>query len=177
MAWNNTTAVGVDHPAANGPRLLLAEHHREIEAACDDLRASTYEDDSFDLIACYRSFEQAVREHMSAEEDVILPAYAKADPEEADAIRTQHAALRHELYQLGVEVELHCVHAESLEQMVRTLRAHAGYEDQGMYPWAQVHLPLHTSRELFVRLGRSLRKLAQRRRYAASQSPGPAAQH
>lgn len=152
--------IGLDYPANNGPRLLFADHHEKIEKACDALRAATYGEDSLELIARYRTFERAMLEHMAAEEEQILPAYAAEAPDEAAEIRATHDELRRQLYGLGVEVELHCVRAESLEQIVKTLRAHAAREDARMYPWAQVHLPLRTKEELVTRIARSLRSLA-----------------
>jgi Hemerythrin HHE cation binding domain len=156
------SSKGLDAGAGNGPRLLLADHHREIEAACRALLACTYADDPFQLIAQYRAFEHAVLDHLAAEEEVILPGYAEAAPAGARAIRADHAALRQQLLAVGVEVELHFVRAETVCRLIDQLNAHAAREDASMYPWAQLHLPLPAKRRLFVRIGRSLRALARR---------------
>jgi hypothetical protein len=155
-------AAGLDAGAANGPRLLLADHHREIEQASKALRACTSEGCPRALIEQYRVLEHAVLEHLEAEEVVILPDYTRYDPEAAYAIRDEHAAIRKLLFEVGVEVELHVVRPETLQRLIDTLHAHGAREDVSMYPWAQVHLPLSTKRRLFVRIGRSLRALKPR---------------
>jgi hypothetical protein len=105
-------------------------------------------------------FERAVLEHLEAEEGPLLPAYAAHAPQDASAIRDEHAAIRKLLFRIGVEVELHLVRLETLQTLIDTLHAHAAREDVSMYPWAQVHLPLSAQGRLFVRIGRSLRELA-----------------
>ncbi len=142
-----------------GPRLLLAEHHHALERACRALLGYTYQDDPRELILQYRRFERSTLDHLAAEEELILPAYADEAPDDARVIHDDHVQIRQLLFRLGVEVELHVVRAETVERLVTTLQAHAAREDSAMYPWAQVHLPLSPRRQLFVRLGRSLRAL------------------
>lgn len=153
--------IGLDDLANNGPRLLFADHHEQIEKACGSLRAAIYAEDPIELVSRFRTLEHAVLEHMAAEEEQILPAYAVERPDDAAAIRTTHEELRRRLYELGIEVELRCVRAESLERLVEALRTHAAREDLQMYPWAQVHLPARTKRELVKRIGQSLQRLAR----------------
>ena len=164
MLLNPPLPRGLDRPASAGPRLLLADHHCALDAAYDALRAAARADDHAALVASYRGFEGAVSEHIAAEEDLILPAYEAACPADAGRVRAQHVDLRNQLFALAVDVELHCVRVGQLDQLIATLREHAAREDRGMYPWAQVHLPLTGRRRLFVRLGRSLRTLAGGRR-------------
>jgi len=154
-------AAGLEAGATNGPRLLLADHHRQIEEACSALRACAQVNGPRALVEQYRAFEQAVLDHLEAEETVILPDYAADHQEDAYAIREEHAEIRTLLFRIGVEVELHLVRLETLQGLIDMLHAHAAREDASMYPWAQVHLPLSTKRRLFVRIGRSLRKLAE----------------
>ena len=157
----DVSSNGLDAKASNGPRLLLADHHRAIEDACRALLACTYGDDSLQLIAQYRTFEHAMLEHLAAEEEDILPAYEAAAPADARAIRDDHAALRQQLFRIGVEVELHLVRAPTVRELIEQLHVHAAHEDATMYPWAQLQLPLSTKRRLFVQVGRSLRALAR----------------
>jgi hypothetical protein len=139
------------------------EHHVELEAACEDLRSCVRADDARGLITRFRSFEHAVLAHLQAEEVEVLPAYARAACADAAAIRAAHEEVRRQLFRIGIEVELHCARAESLERLVDTLRSHAAHEDRGMYPWAREHLALQTRAELFARMARSLRLLARER--------------
>lgn len=154
------TTAKLESPTVNGPRLLFPDHHCQIEAACDALRASAVTDDPRDVTTCYRSLERAVLEHLRAEEDSILPAYAEHAPADAESIHAAHDELRRQLFRIGVDVELHCVRAEALDRLVAGLRAHAAHEDREMYPWAEAHLSTPTKRELFERMAHSLRALA-----------------
>jgi hemerythrin-like domain-containing protein len=157
-------AAGLDAGAANGPRLLLAEHHREIENACMALLGRTYADEPRALVAQYRTFERAITEHLEAEEHLILPAYALDAPDDAQALRSDHDTIRLALTRVGIEVELHLVRAHTVEALVDALRAHAAREDAGMYPWAQVHLPGEARQKLVNQIGASLRDLLLRPR-------------
>lgn len=155
------TPTAHDHPATQGPPLLFADHHDQIEAACDALRACAHTGDLRDVITRYRSFERAVLEHLKAEEEEILPAYARHAPADAESIRATHDELRGQLYRIGVDVELHCVREKTLDRLVTALQAHAAHEDRKMYPWAERHLTPPTRRELFKRLTHSLLALAR----------------
>lgn len=163
MTADVVRTAGIDTGRSNGPRLLLADHHGEIDAACRALLVATYQDDPRALIEQYRRFERATLDHLAAEDELILPAYAEHDPADAGAIRDEHFAIRQLLYRVALDVELHVVRAEGLKRVIDTLRAHAAREDASMYPWAQVHLPLSVKRKLFVRIGRSLRMLGRSR--------------
>jgi iron-sulfur cluster repair protein YtfE (RIC family) len=147
---------------------LLADHHREIDAGCQALLAGTYADDSLELIEQYRTFEHAILEHLAAEEELVLPSYAEAAPEDARRLQNDHAALRERLYEVGVAVELHAVRAQTLSALVDQLRIHAAREEEALYPWAQEHLALPAKRQLFARIGQSLRELARRAEARAS---------
>lgn len=115
-------------------------------------------------------------DHGLSEDTIILPGFEGHAPAEAHALGLEHAAIRKLLLQLGIEVELHLVRLETVKHLIDTLHAHAAREDAWMYPWAQVYLPLSARRQLFVRIGRSLRVLAAlRARVTAPPPPTPAA--
>ncbi len=158
-----TSHQGLDAGPANGPRLLLAEHHRALEEAGSELLARTYADEPRSLAAEYRVFEREVLDHLAAEELVILPGYQAAAPREAAAIRADHAEIRQQLFRVGLEIDLHLIRAHTVERLLSQLREHALREDMAMYPWAQLNLPLSTKRRLFVRLGKGIRRLASLR--------------
>lgn len=157
---NDTLPATRSRPrVAVGPRLLLADHHLDVEDACFALRSCECEDDPRELVQRYRDFEAGLLAHIETEDLHVIPAYAAADPADAARVRSEHASLREQLVALGVEVELHVVQPHTLEQFVQTLREHARHEEQGMYPWAQGSLPLANKREIFASVGRSLREL------------------
>jgi hypothetical protein len=154
-----SSATGLDAGAVNGPRLLLAEHHHALEEAGSELLACTYADEPRALAQEYRVFEREVLDHLAAEELVILPGYQVDSPGDAAAIRADHAAIRQQLFRVGLEIDLHLIRAHTIERLLSQLREHAQREDTAMYPWAQVHLPLSTKRRLFVRLARGIKTL------------------
>lgn len=157
---------------ATDPRAMLVEHHRVTEEACTALLARTYADDPLELVTHFRVFERALLEHIAAEEELILPEYASHAPEDAQAIRADHAAIRDALNRVGIEVELHVIRAHTVERLVASLRAHAAREDGGMYPWARENLSPSTHEELIQRVARSLRELLEiRRRPAPGSQP------
>lgn len=150
---------GLDAGPANGPRILLADHHRGIEKAFKTLHAAVLADDCRNIVDEFRCFERAILEHVQAEEEVILPAYELFNPKDAAVIRADHARIRDQLTTAAIETELHKMRAARLTKLIETLRAHAAHEDRHMYPWAQVHLPLSQRQMLFLRLSKSLRSL------------------
>ena len=155
---------GMQAPASqldkSDPPLLLSAHHEALHAACNALRAHTYGGDALELIARFRAFENALLQHLVLEECEMLPAYELEDPFHAAAIRHDHVEIRALLSQLGLEVELHVARATTIERLLAMLRAHAAREEEWMYAWAECNLSNATRRELFVKLGRSLRALA-----------------
>ncbi len=157
LSYEQRGLEAIEH---NGPRLLFAEHHRSLHRAGEDLMGRAHEDDRFSLVAEYRTFEHQILEHMRAEEDVILPAFAEVDPVEAAAIREGHDAIRKQLEQTALEVELHCVRIETIASLLATLDDHAKREDRTMYPWAQVHLSDESRTAIGTRLMSGIRALA-----------------
>lgn len=145
------------------------EHHRALETACQALLAQTYSDDPRELVLHYRLFERSMLEHLAAEDDLILPAYAEYAGADARSIRDEHVAIRELLFRVCVDVELHIVRVATVKDLIERLQVHAAHEDAAMYPWAQDHLPLSTRRQLFVRIGRSLRALVRQRPAAATE--------
>ncbi len=154
-----------------GPRLLLADHHHALETVCAELRAEVYTDHTLSLIDGYRRFEHAMIAHLAIEEH-LLPSYSEWSILGAAQIRLQHMELRAQLFRLGVEVELHQARAERFQALIDTLQRHLRLEEATLYPWAEQHLPLHTRRSMFVRIGRSLRDLVKLRARHAAGSVG-----
>ncbi len=125
------------------------DRHLELLDACRDLRVDA---SHWDALAA------SLREHMAAEEELIIPAFQLTDPEEADELRTEHAHLRALLDEIGEHVHRHGVHAERLRRLDTTLRAHAAREDASLYAWAERHLPVVARRQLLLRISHWLRR-------------------
>jgi hypothetical protein len=141
-------------PPRRGLDLLLPDHHRRIEAKCRQLLACACEDDSRELVTRWSDLEAELLDHIAAEEQVILPAYAAHAPADADRIRDQHARICSLFTPIGVDVELHEVRLARLHELVDVLAAHSADEDAGMYPWAVHNLSLVAQHMLYVRISR-----------------------
>jgi hypothetical protein len=145
-------------PAARrGLRVLLPDHHARMLSKCRELLACAYADDRRDLTASWNALEAELHDHLAAEEELVLGAFAAAEPSDAEVIRVQHARLRELLTPIGVEVDLHQIRVERLRRLIDGLTAHALFEDATMYPWAQAHLSNVAKHALFVRIGRWFR--------------------
>lgn len=78
--------------------------------------------------------------HMEAEERYVLPVFAHIDPTEARELLREHGALREELLELGIAVDLHCARCERSRDFADLLMRHAGREEALLYRWADQHL-------------------------------------
>jgi hypothetical protein len=136
--------------------LLLPDHHRRLETRCRALLACAQGDDPRELIASWRELEVELLDHMAAEEESVLPSYAKHAPEDAKQLAAEHVRLREIASALGLEVELHAVRIARLEKLVAALHAHGVHEDTAMYTWAQANLGEVAQHLLIARLGRWL---------------------
>jgi hypothetical protein len=143
-------------PPRRGLRLLLPDHHRRLDARGRELLACAYTDETRELVAAWCELESELLDHIAAEEEVILPGYAKHSPGDAQRILDDHARIRELMTPTGVEVELHLARATQLQRLIAALEAHADHEDAFMYPWAQENLPQLAQHLLFVRIGRWL---------------------
>lgn len=140
-----------------GLRVLAAERHLELEEAFEELEHAL-SDEPHALAARWRVVEAALRDHLDAEEDLIIPAYQLTAPEEADELRTEHARLRELLGQVELDIRQHVLQPQRLRHVLELLRRHAEREDASMYPWAERNLPLVVRRQLFVRISHWLRR-------------------
>jgi hypothetical protein len=145
----------------DGPLILFAEHHRILRRAAEDLLACCYEDNCRALIAEFRIFERQLIEHMTVEEELVLPAFAAIAAEEAAAILEAHRALRKQLERTAVDVELHSIRIASIRTLLAALDASAEHEDRTMYPWAQMYLPKAARDVIAERMFASVRKLTR----------------
>ena len=136
--------------------LMLPDHHRRLADAGRALLACAHTDDSRELIEAWRALETELLDHMAAEEEIILPGYAKHAPDDAKRIASDHARIREIASALGLDVELHEARITRLERLIGALEAHARHEDAVMYPWAQANLSEVAQHLLMARIGRWL---------------------
>ena len=122
-------------------KTLMMEHSREIETMCCELRGRSYADEPHELVQAYRRFEREMLDHLDLEERTLLPGYAMCAPDDARKLSDEHSELRQRLYRLAIDVELHAVRAEAIDNLVTRLREHAAHEGAGLYAWAAEHVP------------------------------------
>jgi hemerythrin superfamily protein len=87
-----------------------------------------------------RVIERELLEHMAAEERMVFPAYQQAEPETAQDLRDQHAALRERALEIGVAIQLHTIRSAQLQRFIDEMCAHARHEEASLYRWAQGNL-------------------------------------
>jgi len=150
--------------AKPGRRLphFVAQRHHELEAAFQDILRE-HGVNPHALAARWDELDAALRDHMAAEEELILPDFQLTAPEEGDALRTEHAQIRELLTAIGHDVQHHQIHTARLHQLVSLLHAHARREDAALYPWAEDSLPRPVRRQLLLRIGHWLRRLSAQR--------------
>jgi len=119
--------------------MLAGDHHR-LDRAFDRIVTRAYGGDFQQIEAEWSTFQNALLDHLDAEERHLLPALAKDRPAEAQALYDDHARIRAHLLQLGVDLDLHCLPADRVEAFVEVLRAHAHREENIFYPWVDRQL-------------------------------------
>ena len=118
---------------------LTADHVR-LERLFEDVLARLARNDRDETRAAWSEFERALTAHLDAEEKLVLPAFAFANPEEARAIAAEHERFRAKLLELGVAVDLHTLRLDDAKDFVGELHAHGRREDALMYRWAEKNL-------------------------------------
>ena len=115
----------------------LHGQHARLVGLFDELIAEARKDDRSKLREAWTVFEKSLRAHITAEEEELLPGYAKVNPTEANAVAQDHAFFRSSLTEFGVDLDLHLVNASAVASFGHRLRTHAANEDKGLYPWAK----------------------------------------
>jgi polyisoprenoid-binding protein YceI len=131
-------------------RAVLSQDHDRLERQFESILAEASGGDPIALRKAWQEFESELIHHFDDEEAHVLPAFAQQRPTEASALLHEHQRIRGDLTTLGVDLDLHCLPAERVVDLVANLRAHARREDDLLYPWA-AH-----------RLGEAARKRAER---------------
>jgi hemerythrin superfamily protein len=115
---------------------MLAGDHDRLDREFQVLVTRATGGDRQQLEAEWLAFQRALLGHLDAEEKHLIPALAQDRPREAQILLDEHAQIRGQLLQLGVDLDLHCLRAERVEAFVNSLRAHAHREENIYYPWA-----------------------------------------
>jgi hemerythrin-like domain-containing protein len=146
------------------PKLDLREsfraQHAKLDGQLEDMLSLVRGDDREAMRTCWARFEEALLAHLNLEEMHLLPLVARAEPEQARRIREEHEKIRTRLGEIGLALDLHTARAEQVETLAAFLRAHAAFEDSGLYTWAERELPAQTRGHLLRRLRDRLTEVA-----------------
>lgn len=128
--------------------LLIADH-----VALEDTFRRTvgkfYGEDPDATRAQWSVMSAQLEAHLRAEEHFMLPRFERSYPEEALQIRREHGQIRASLLQLGIDLDLHSLRAETVSAFIEDLRAHARREESLFYVWSREGL-LHAEHQLAV---------------------------
>ncbi len=122
------------------PQELLRSDHSCLEALFGELLEDFADGHQGEIRSTWTEFERRLLAHFENEELFILPLFERVNPEEAAAVRAEHAWIRQLLSELGVGVDLHLVRLELARDFIGFLRAHAKREEVLMYSWAALTL-------------------------------------
>jgi hypothetical protein len=70
----------------------------------------------------------------------MIPRFERSYPQEAEQIRLEHKQIRDSLLQLGIDLDLHSLRADTSAVFIEFLRAHARREEGLVCKWAQARL-------------------------------------
>jgi hypothetical protein len=117
-------------------REALVADHRRLDELFERLLDEVHLGDTALADATWTELERDLSGHLEAEERWILPALERAAPGLTAAIRADHAVIRRDLAELGVELELHTLREETAARFIAFLRAHARGEEEVLYRFA-----------------------------------------
>ncbi len=141
----------------NQVRLHMAEDHRELERLLKRLSDDAQAPECAALHCTWCEFESRLLGHMAAEEDYLLPLIEASHTAEVTRTLAEHKQIRRQVSELGVAIELHTVRQPAIEELIRTLQAHAHYEDQTLYPLAGEEAPPVLQQRLSAMLKSAMR--------------------
>ncbi len=117
-------------------RTFLGLDHRRLERLLESALRAVAGGDRAEIRTTWGAFESGLRSHFQAEEEYILPFFAKDAPDEAAALLAEHGEFRKLMDEFGMRVDLHAASMELAQSFTEKLRAHARREAREMYAWA-----------------------------------------
>jgi hypothetical protein len=127
----------------------MHQDHVAIARKLRELAEHAHRGDAAAIHASFEALERALADHLAYEDDRLLPRFAEADPNEAAALRDEHARIRRRLEDLGIALELHTLRAGMIDDFIDLLYRHAVREERALYAWSERALPVAERHELF----------------------------
>jgi len=120
----------------NDLKQRLSADHQQLEQQLRTLaHAVDANDPACDVRECYNLFEAALLDHLETEERSIFPVVIAQHRQEVEALRAEHQVIRRSLGELGLQVELHTLRKEAMDQLTLFLQQHAARENGALYEW------------------------------------------
>lgn len=124
-------------PTNRDGRRALEADHVYVDELLSAVLAAARANDVPALLATWNAFERHVLVHLNEEEMFILPLVVGENTPQAEWLRAEHNAIRHQVGDTGLAIDLHTVRADRIEQLAVHLREHAQREQAWLYPWAE----------------------------------------
>jgi hemerythrin-like domain-containing protein len=134
------------------PRVVLLQDHHNIDERLNRLIAAVRADDREASQKRWAKVESMLLRHLDVEEMFIFPALAEEHAAEVERLRRDHAAIRRQLGEIGLSLELHTARCEAIESFCTALREHAEREDSLAYLFAERTLPVSVARSIADRV-------------------------
>lgn len=151
----------------DGRRALEADHVY-VDGLLAAVLAAARANDVPALLSTWNAFERHLLGHLDEEEMFILPLLVGENTPQAEWLRAEHNAIRHQVGDTGLAIDLHTVRADGIEQLAIHLREHARREQAWLYPWAEQALDearmAHITRRLkagWKRAGHVIRHISE----------------
>ena len=114
------------------------------------------DDDQQAALDAWRPFEAGLLAHFGAEEKHLFPEIEKTDRVEAAHLHSDHGAIRRQIVDLGMCLELHTARKLAFDQFAALLERHATREDALLYRCAERQLPRHVGAALRKQLSSAM---------------------
>jgi hemerythrin-like domain-containing protein len=134
------------------PRVILLEDHERIRLLLDRLVAAVRANDREASTKLWAKVEETLLKHLDVEEMFVFPALRDKNASEIDLLRKEHDAIRRQMGDIGLCLELHTARCEMVEEFCANLRAHAEREDALAYVQAGRSLSIGVARSIAARL-------------------------
>jgi hemerythrin-like domain-containing protein len=135
---------------------LMADH-LWLDEALVRLGFAAESGDAGELQHSWNELESGLTTHLELEERELFPLVEPFHPEGVRALRNDHELIKRRIADLGVEVDLHAVRKQTVDDLVETLRRHSEKEDRTLYHWLETNVPEDSRRHLLGLLARTVR--------------------
>ncbi len=109
--------------------------HARLHSASSALAAARAA--SADVRERWSDFEAELLDHLRAEEELLLPAFALSYDADATRLRSEHHQLRALLVAVDGELAAGRLNREALRALEELLARSSAFEERSLFPWAQ----------------------------------------